>query len=215
MITLQNVLERFNAVKNNKSAVVIVAFLALIAFTFYQFPATKDRAVGALSSSVLSIFQGSAVTENPAADSELSTGETEAGMPANEKMASEVSWSIRKSEKGETVWQVYAEMVRGNSDIALKNQTINGLKNLTVLQNNIPFESAVSNSLKEGVDYSFLSQEAVTDYAKKLSEANNQMQGGKMLQDLSQDLQTAYLLANAPSYQFLSTLQASSPVLFN
>ena len=215
MVTIQNVLERFNVLKNNKSLAVTIAFLALIAFTFYQFPATKDRAVSALSSSVLSIFQGSAVSEDTATDSELSTGETEFGMPVNGEMAAEIGWSMRKSVEGETVWQVYAEMVRGNSDIMLKNQTINGLKNLTILQNNIPFESAASNSLKEGVDYSFLSQEAVADYAEKLAEANNQMQGGKMLQDLSQDLQTAYLLANAPSYQFLSTLQVDSPILFN
>lgn len=215
MITLQNVLERFNAVKNNKSTVVIIAFLALIAFTFYQFPVAKDKTIGVLSSSVLSVFQGSVVSEDTAADSELSTGETETGTLANEEMASEAGWSMRKTAKGETVWQVYSEMVRGNNDIMLKNQTINGLKNLTILKNNIPLESLMNNSLKEGVDYSFLGREAVADYAEKLSEANNQMQGGKMLKDLSQDLQTVYLLANAPSYQFLSTLQANSPVLFN
>ena len=76
-------------------------------------------------------------------------------------------------------------------------------------------ESVKNNSLREGADYSFLSQEAVVNYAEKLSEANKQMQEGKVLKDLSQDLQISYLLANAPSYQFLSTLQVDNLNLLN
>ena len=117
--------------------------------------------------------------------------------------------------KGVPAWQGYVRMARANSDNRFKNQTINGLKNLTILKNKISTESVKSNSLKEGVDYSFLSQEAAVNYAKKISEANKQMQGGKMLKDLSQDLQTAYLLANAPSYQFLSTMQVDNFNLIN
>ena len=215
MMMLQSFLDRFYSMRNNKSAVAVAVFLALIALTSYQFPAAKDRAWSALSSNVLSIFKSDAVSENPMSESELSTGGAELGEAMNKEISSEAGWAIRKSVKGETMWQVYAEMTRANSDIALKNQTINGLKNLTILRNKISMENVKNNSLKEGVDYSFLSQEAVMNYAEKLSEANKQMQEGKVLKDLSQDLQMTYLLANAPSYQFLSTLQADNLNLLN
>ena len=215
MIMLQGLLERFYAMRNNKTAVAVIVFLALIALTSYQFPAAKDRAWSALSSNVLSIFKSGVVSENPMAESELSTGGAKLGEAMNKEISAEAGWAIRKSVKGESAWQVYAKMVRANSDITLKNQTINGLKNLTILKNKIPLESVKNNSLREGADYSFLSQEAAVNYAKKLSEANKQMQEGKMLKDLSQDLQTAYLLANAPSYQFLSTIQVDNFNLVN
>ena len=215
MIILQGFLERFYAMRNNKTAVAVIVFLALIALTSYQFPAAKDRAWSALSSNVLSIFKSGVVSEKPMAESELPTGGMELGEAVNKEISAEAGWAIRKSVKGESAWQVYAKMVRANSDITFKNQTINGLKNLTILKNKISTESVKSNSLKEGVDYSFLSQEAAVNYAKKISEANKQMQGGKMLKDLSQDLQTAYLLANAPSYQFLSTMQVDNFNLIN
>jgi len=215
MIMLQSFLDRFYAMRNNKSAVAVIVFLALIAFTSYQFPAAKDRAWSALSSNVLSIFKSDTVSENPMAESELSTGGAELSEAVNKEISSEAGWAIRKSVKGETMWQVYAEMTRANSDITLKNQTINGLKNLTILKNKVSMESVKNNSLREGADYSFLSQEAVMNYAEKLSEANKQMQEGKVLKDLSQDLQISYLLANAPSYQFLSTLQVDNLNLLN
>ena len=212
---LQSFLDRFYAMRNNKSAVAVIVFLALIAFTSYQFPAAKDRAWSALSSNVLSIFKSDTVSESTMAESELSTGGAELGEAMNKEISSEAGWAIRKSVKGETMWQVYAEMTRASSDITLKNQTINGLKNLTILKNKVSMESVKNNSLREGVDYSFLSQEAAMNYAEKLSEANKQMQEGKVLKDLSQDLQISYLLANAPSYQFLSTLQVDNLNLLN
>src|SRR3972149_3889355 len=215
MMMLQSFLDRFYSMRNNKSAVAVIVFLALIAFTSYQFPAAKDRAWSALSSNVLSIFKSDTVSENPMAESELSTGGAELSEAVNKEISSEAGWAIRKSVKGETMWQVYAEMTRANSDITLKNQTINGLKNLTILKNKVSMESVKNNSLREGVDYSFLSQEAAMNYAEKLSEANRQMQEGKILKDLSQDLQISYLLANAPSYQFLSTMQADNLNLLN
>jgi len=215
MIMLQGFFERFYAMRNNKTVVAVIVFLALIALTSYQFPAAKDRAWSALSSNVLSIFKSGVVSENPMTESELSTVGTELGEAVNKEISAEAGWAIRKSVKGESVWKVYSEMARANSDITLKNQTINGLKNLTILKNKISTESVKSNSLREGDDYSFLSQEAAVNYAKKLSEANKQMQEGKVLKDLSQDLQMTYLLANAPSYQFLSTLQADNLNLLN
>jgi len=215
MMMLQSFLDRFYSMRNNKSAVAVVVFLALIALTSYQFPAAKDRAWSALSSNVLSIFKSDTASENTMAESELSTGGAELGEAMNKEISSEAGWAIRKSVKGESVWQVYSEMVRANTDITLKNQTINGLKNLTILKNKVSMESVKNNSLREGADYSFLSQEAAMNYAEKLSEANKQMQEGKVLKDLSQDLQISYLLANAPSYQFLSTLQVDNLNLLN
>src|SRR3990170_7370842 len=87
MIMLQSFLDRFYAMRNNKSAVAVVVFLALIALTSYQFPAAKDRAWSALSSNILSIFKSDTASENPMAESELSTG----GMELNETMNKEIS----------------------------------------------------------------------------------------------------------------------------
>src|SRR3990172_3392676 len=103
MIMLQSFLDRFYAMRNNKSAVAVVVFLALIALTSYQFPTAKDRAWGALSSNVLSIFKSDTVSESTMAESELSTGGAELGEAMNKEISSEAGWAIRKAVKGESV----------------------------------------------------------------------------------------------------------------
>ena len=86
MMMLQSFLDRFYSMRNNKSAVAVVVFLALIALTSYQFPVAKDRAWSALSSNVLSIFKSSVVSENTMAESELSTGGAELGEAMNKEI---------------------------------------------------------------------------------------------------------------------------------
>ena len=70
----------------------------------------------------------------------------------------------------------------------IKNQTINGLKNLTVLKNNISADKLKNNSLTEGQDYELLSEDAQSNYIDKLNEANKQMQDGTKFSDLDKDL---------------------------
>ena len=127
MIMLQGLLERFYAMRNNKTAVAVIVFLALIALTSYQFPAAKDRAWSALSSNVLSIFKSGVVSENPMAESELSTGGTELSEAANKEISAEAGWAIRKSVKGETMWQGYPEISRAGGDITLKKPKNKGV----------------------------------------------------------------------------------------
>src|SRR3972149_7616467 len=95
MMMLQSFLDRFYSMRNNKSAVAVAVFLALISLTSYQFPVAKDRAWSALSSNILSIFKSDAVSENSVAGSELSTGGAGLGEAMNKEISSEAGWAIR------------------------------------------------------------------------------------------------------------------------
>ncbi len=182
--------------------VVLVIGLAV----WYQFVGTEDAGwVSSLKSNILSLVspaEEAAVT--PA--EKLSTAETGMTLAPGTTLVAQPGWAIRKSAAGDSVWNVYAAMMAGNAAVTLPNQTINGLKNLTILQNNIPIGDIAANSLALGKDYTFLSSASVSNYAKKLAEANKQMAGGTALKDLSNNLQLAYLVANAPSYDFLYSL---------
>lgn len=206
METLQNFFTKVYALKNNKGLIISFVAMALIIFAFYQSVGVGVHSLSSLKSGIFSAFQGSVADNKEIASSELSTG----GNDVNKEIAgntSDAGWSIRKSVKGETIWAVYADSVRNNNDIVFKNQAINGLKNLTIIKNKIPVEKIKNNSLSAGVDYSFLDRKSADNFTKKINEANKQMQGGVKLKDLPSDLHSAYLIANAPSYQFLSSLQ--------
>lgn len=211
MATLQSFLTRFYALKNNKGKIIGIIAAALIILGFYQYAGVKPDSLRVLKGSIFSAFQESILSEKDAATSELSTG----GMEANKEISTDADWVIRKSVKGETIWQVSAEIVKNNSDVVSKNQAINGLKNLTIIKNKIAAEKAKNNSLAAGAEYSFITQQASDNFIKKLNEADKQIQSGAKLSDLSSDLRTAYLVANAPSYQFLSTLQIDNLNLLN
>lgn len=212
MTTLQNFLTWFYALKNNKGKIIGIVAAALIILGFYQYAGVKGDSLRMLKGSIFSAFQESILSEKDAATSELSTG----GAEANKEMPADTSWAIRKSIKGETIWQVSAEIVKNNNDVIAKNQAINGLKNLTIIKNKIAAEKISHNSLSTGSEYSFPTHQAAGNFIKKLNEADKQMQGGTKLSDLSTDLRTVYLVANAPSYQFLNSLPADNiNALFN
>ncbi|MBI1755072.1 hypothetical protein HY250_04655 [Candidatus Azambacteria bacterium] len=175
----------------------VVLFIALGAW--FQFSGTEMAILSNLKSNILSLV-GSAQNE-----SVMSSGgklSTTGGI--------DVLWEQRKSVAGESIWSVYAKMTAGDSAIILKNQTVNGLKNLTLLKNSIAIDRIAAHSLTDGKEYSFLSSVAVSKYAGELAEANKQISGGTALKDLSKNLQTAYLVANAPSYEFLYSLPADT-----
>lgn len=180
-----------------------VAVIALIvAAGWYQSAGTEAPVLSSLKSNILS-FIGSGTEEVAApVEGELST----AGDGSMLVASSGGVWSIRKAEKGSSVWQVYSEMIAGNAAVGLKNQTTNGLKNLTLLKNGVSQAQIANASLVEGMDYSFLSSGAVDKYATLLAEANSQMVSGTALSDLDSTHQLAYRVANAPSYQFLYSL---------
>lgn len=195
--------ERLWSFLKNGRAMTGVAVIALIAFAgWHQFFGARTNVFSSLKSSIISLVTPAEDSAGTSADEELST----AGNMSLPEGSSEGVWENRKSEKGESVWKVYAEMAKGNTDFTLKNQTINGLKNITLLQNNIVADSIANHSLAEGKEYSFLSRAAAEKYAGKLTDANKQMSDGVALKDLSADLQVAYLVANAPSYAFLHSL---------
>lgn len=192
--------------KNSKVVTSALVF-ALIAFAgWYQFFGTPSDVFSSLKSNIISLVTSSSDEAGVSIDEKLSTGEH----AISSAMSSDSTWEIRKSEKGESVWKVYAEMAGESSAFALKNQTINGLKNITLLQNNIPAEQIANRSLAGGKEYSFLSRSAAEKYAGKLAEAHAQIAEGAALKDLSTDLQTAYLVANAPSYAFLHSLSVDN-----
>lgn len=192
--------------KNNKLIIGALAF-ALVAFIgWHQFFELQAEVFSSLKSNIISLVSSPSDEVGAPADEKLSTGEN----VVSSAMSSNGVWEQRKSEKGESIWKVYAEMMKESSDFTLKTQTINGLKNITLLQNNISTERIASRSLAEGEEYSFLSRFNAEKYAGKLAEANEHISDGTALKDLSADLQVAYLVANAPSYEFLHSLSVDN-----
>lgn len=137
----------------------------------------------------------------------LSTGPAETVVETDRIDA---TWQFKKAAAGESVWSVYREAIKGNTEIAFQAQVINGLKNITLIQNAIGQERVDNNSLAADQEYSFLNDDAIMVYAGKVKEANEKLKSGATLSDLSPDVQMAYQLANAPSYQFLYSLSVDT-----
>lgn len=197
---------------NKKQVIVIIITLILIAIAGYRFADRYDiNSLGSMKSAVISAaVSGKQFVLDK---TKLSTGSSEeaSGTETNNKEIlssanTEIGWEVRKTAKRESVWSIYQNEIAGHTNISHKNQTINGLKNLTVLKNNISAEKLKNNSLTEGQDYELLSEDAQLNYIDKLNEANKQMQDGTEFGDLDKDLQVAYSVANAPSYDFLTRI---------
>ena len=186
------------------TGIIVVALVALMAW--YQFGGAEHAILTSLKSNVLSLV-------NTARETVIATFGGEKLSTVGEEGASleapRTTWEASKAQKGESVWSVYREMMV-DKEIAFRNQTVNGLKNITILQNNIPIKRLAKNSLAEGQEYSVLNADAAAKYACKVKEANEKLLGGASLNDLSPDLQTAYQLANAPSYEFLYSLSVDN-----
>ncbi|MCR4322843.1 MAG: hypothetical protein NUV61_02035 [Candidatus Azambacteria bacterium] len=191
-------------IARSATTITMVALVALMAW--YQFGGAEHSILASLKGNVVSLM-------NSAREVVTSQGEGEKLSTTNEGSfsveAASTPWEVSTAQEGESVWGVYKEML-ADKDVDFRNQTVNGLKNITILQNNIPMERLATNSLALGQEYSVLSTDAATKYASKVKEANEKLQGGASLSDLSPDLQTAYQLANAPSYDFLYSLSVDN-----
>lgn len=194
----------------NKKLIIIAAIIiALAAIAGYRMAEKYEiNTLGSLKGAAISVFSTS--KQFVLDKAKLSTGTSEnvgEEGSASEEIPSptnkETNWEIRKAEKGQSLWRVYQLEISARADIAHKNQTINGLKNLTILKNNIPVEKLKNNSMTEGNEYQLLSKASESSYVSKLTEANQKLKAGASLKTLDKDLQTAYLIANAPSYEFL------------
>lgn len=184
----------------------IIFLVALMAW--YQFNGTEKDMFALLKSDTSSLVHSARTfLASSFTNEKLSTVSTDTAVETDHINA---TWQFKKAVAGESVWGVYAEMVKGNKEIAFQTQVINGLKNITVLQNGISVDRVGHNSLITGEEYSFLHSDAVAIYAGKVKEANEKLQGGSRLSELSPDLQLAYQLANAPSYQFLYSLSVDT-----
>ena len=191
-----------------KSA-VRVAIIILIAFmAWYQFNGAEKDMFALLKTDTSSLVHSARTfLASSLDDTKLSTGSEETAIETDHINA---TWQFKKAQAGESVWGMYAETVKGNEEIAFQTQVINGLKNITLIQNNISMDLASNNSLIMGQEYSFLSADAIATYAGKVKEANEKLQGGAHPDELSSDLQLAYQLANAPSYQFVYSLSVDT-----
>jgi|SRR3989344_2429241 len=187
------------------TGIIVMGLVALMAW--YQFGGADHAILTSLKSNVLSLVHTARETVTARFGGEKLSTVGDEGASLEGTTAS--TWQIKQVVQGESVWGAYKEMM-ADKEIAFRNQTINGLKNITVLQNNIPIERLAANSLTEGQEYSVLNSDAAARYAGKVREANEKLQGGAQLKDLSPDLQMAYQLANAPSYQFLYSLSADN-----
>lgn len=186
------------------TGIVVVALVALMAW--YQFGGADHAVLVSLKSNVLSLVSSARETITRTFGGEkLSTVEDKGASLE----APSTTWEASTAQKGESVWSVYKEMM-ADKEIAFRNQTVNGLKNITILQNKIPVERLATNSLTEGQKYLVLGADAAAKYAGKVKEANEKLKGGASLKNLSPDLQIAYKLANAPSYQFLYSLSVDT-----
>lgn len=191
-------------IAKSATTITVVALVALMAW--YQFGGADQSILASLKGNILSLV-------NTARETISSTSEGEKLSTVGEEGASLESistpWETSTAQKEESAWSVYKEMM-ADKEMDFRNQTVNGLKNITVLQNNIPIERLAANSFIEGQEYSVLSDEAAAKYAGKVKEANEKLQGGASLGDLSPDVQLAYQLANAPSYEFLYSLSVDN-----
>lgn len=142
---------------------------------------------------------------NIAVGDELSTANA-GSIEMNEERVSNSLWQVRKSVPGESIWSVYRTDIVTRHEAGYQSQTINGLKNLTILKNNIAREKIAHGSLAQNKEYSFLHQDAQKRFAEKIIEANKKLQAGAHLKDMDNSVRLAYLVANAPSYDFLYSL---------
>lgn len=199
-----DILKGMRAAKGVTGAVV-VALVALMAW--YQFSGTDQAIFTSLKSNILSLVNTARETITSTYwGEELSTAGDEG---ASLESVQNSTWQTTRAEAGENVWGVYKEML-ADKEIDFRTQTVNGLKNITIVQNNIPVERLTANSLTLGQEYSVLDAGAAAKYASRVKEANEKLQGGASLNDLSPDLKIAYQLANAPSYDFLYSLSADT-----
>lgn len=207
IMAMETKASKLTALKNMFTArtTARVAIIFLVAFmAWYQFDGAEKNMFALLKNDTASLVHSArTLLASSFSDEKLSTGSYEAAMETD---AVNATWQFKKAEAGESVWSVYAEAIEGNEEIAFQAQVVNGLKNITLLQNNISVERAEHNSLIIGQEYSVLSHEAIMEYAGKVNEANEMLKSGATMSDLDSDLQLAYQLANAPSQQFVSSL---------
>ena len=205
---------------NKKQVIVAIIALILIGVAGYRFADRYD--INSFSTMKGAVISAAVSSKQFVLDkTKLSTGASEeaSGIETNnEEILSsdnaEIGWEVKKAAKGESIWGIYRNEIADQTNISHKNQTINGLKNLTVLKNNISAEKLKNNSLAEGQDYELLSGDAQSNYIDKLNEANKQMQDGIKFGDLGKDLQVAYSVANAPSYDFLMRISQDDLSVF-
>ncbi|MEK7493990.1 MAG: hypothetical protein AAB630_02415 [Patescibacteria group bacterium] len=186
------------------TGIVVMGLVALMAW--YQFGGADHAILASLKTNILSLVNTARETVTSTFKEEKLSTVGDEGAPLQ---SISTTWEASAAQKGESVWSVYKEMM-ADKEIDFRNQTVNGLKNITILQNNIPMERLATNSLTLGQEYSVLSTDAATKYASKVKEANEKLQAGASLSDLSPDLQVAYQLANAPSYDFLYSLSVDN-----
>ncbi len=196
---------RWSAVK---SIVTILIVVSVLSSWWYGF----GKSVASVKSVAISVKSGiaSALTfgkSETISEKKLSTADSQS-ISLNGENASDSSWQIRKSEQGDNIWNAYKASIGADAGISFQAQTVNGLKNITVLKNAIPQDRVANNSLSQDKEYSFIGQEAQVRYAGKVAEANKKLQSGTQLKDLDNTLRLAYLVANAPSYEFLNSLPA-------
>lgn len=192
-----------------KSVITVLLIVFLLASWWYGFgksyAAIKSVVVSA-KSGIASVFHISkANTADEASNEKLST-DGSAADSSTSGFTSSSSWEIRKSMAGDTIWKMYAQNLQAQSDVAFQHQVINGLKNITVLKNNIAQEKLAHNSMTQGQEYSFLTKDMQEKFAGKVAEANKQLKEGKSLKDMDNSLSLAYQLANPPSYSFVYSL---------
>lgn len=187
------------------TGIVVVALVALMAW--YQFGGADHSILVVLKSNVLSLVNTARETVTARFGGEKLSTVGDDGSSLEGVVTG--AWQTKQAVQGESVWIVYKEML-ADKEIDFRTQTVNGLKNITILQNKIPVERLTANSLALEQEYSVLNDDATAKYAGKVKEANEKLQGGASLNDLSPDLKIAYQLANAPSYDFLYSLSVDN-----
>ncbi|MEK7487993.1 MAG: hypothetical protein AAB598_01585 [Patescibacteria group bacterium] len=193
------------SIAKGTTGTVVVALVALMAW--YQFGGTDHSILASLKSNVLSLVNTAREkVSSTFGEEKLSTAGDEGALLEGQTVS---TWQTKQAVQGESVWGVYKEML-ADKEIDFRTQTVNGLKNITILQNKIPVERLAANSLALEQEYSVLNDDATAKYAGKVKEANEKLQGGASLNDLSPDLKIAYQLANAPSYDFLYSLSVDN-----
>ena len=187
------------------SVITILLIVAVLGSWWYGFgksyAAVKSAAVSAKSGIASVLHISKADTADGVLTEELSTN----GSLTSDSVSSS-SWEIRKSVAGDSIWKIYAQNVQAQGNVAFQHQVINGLKNITILKNNISQDKLAHNSMTQGQEYSFLNKDMQEKFAGKVAEANKQLQEGKHLKDMNSSLLLAYQLANAPSNSFVYSL---------
>ncbi len=192
--------------KNIKSFLSVGLILTALFFIGHSARKDDGALLPSLKSTIVSFLHTSS-EKIIALKDKLSTAPQENTVSENISSPSSL-WEMGKSKKGDSIWKIYRESVASNEQITFKTQTINGLKNITLLKNEIPHNRVQNNSLGQDEEYSFIGKDAQMKYAGKVTEANEKLQGGAQLKDLDASVRLAYLVANAPSYEFLYSLPA-------